>query len=200
MGFEDEAFSWSSEEAFDKLIGAVDMRGNPVDGKTIKEGKIQRFDFPGPSPVQLDTVHPRTPDKKIDLAPPALGTQPYRYHPLVSGTYPLAFLTPASTKTTNSTFGEWSFRELVLTMHPRDAEARNIANGDRARVFNELGELFCKVLADDRVREGVVHMPKGAWMKTSENGQTATALCPDDISEVGGGACFNDARVEVEKA
>ncbi len=199
MGFDDEAFSWSSDEAFDKLIGAVDMWGSSVDGKTVKEGKIQQFDFPEPSPVQLDTVHPQTPDKKIDLAPLALGPEPYRYQSLVSDKYPLAFLTPASTKTTNSTFGEWSFRELVLTMHPRDAAARNLARGDRARVFNKLGEVFCKVLVDDRVREGVVHMPKGAWMKTSENGQTATALCPDDISEVGGGACFNDARVEVDK-
>ena len=80
------------------------------------------------------------------------------------------------------------------------AAARSIENGDRVRVFNRLGEVFCKVLVVDRVREGVVHMPKGAWMKTSENGRTATALCPDDISEEGGGACFNDARVEVEKA
>jgi anaerobic selenocysteine-containing dehydrogenase len=55
-------------------------------------------------------------------------------------------------------------------------------SGDRARVFNNLGEVFCKVLIDDRVREGVVLMPKGV------------------ISEAGGGACFNDARVEVEKA
>ena len=69
-------------------------------------------------------------------------------------------------------------------------------------VLNEMHPLLPgnSCLVDDRVREGVVLMPKGAWMKTSENGQTANALCPDDISEVGGGACFNDARVEVEKA
>jgi hypothetical protein len=28
---------------------------------------------------------------------------------------------------------------------------------------------------------------------------TATALCPAHVNEVGGGACFNDARVEVVK-
>ena len=42
-------------------------------------------------------------------------------------------------------------------------------------------------------------MPKGAWMKSSRNGRTSTALCPADVSEVGGAACYNDARVEVER-
>jgi hypothetical protein len=27
---------------------------------------------------------------------------------------------------------------------------------------------------------------------------TSTALCPDHVNGVAGGACFNDARVEVE--
>ena len=29
------------------------------------------------------------------------------------------------------------------------------------------------------------------------NGLTATALVPDTLTDIGGGACFNDARVEV---
>jgi hypothetical protein len=54
-------------------------------------------------------------------------------------------------------------------------------------------EVFCKVSIDDRVREGVVHLPKGAQQPDG------TALRPDDISEVGGRSFFNDARVEVER-
>ena len=49
------------------------------------------------------------------------------------------------------------------------------------------------------MRTGVVALPKGAWRKSSRNGQTSTALCPPHVNEVGGGACFNDARVEVMK-
>jgi anaerobic selenocysteine-containing dehydrogenase len=84
-------------------------------------------------------------------------------------------------------------------MHPTDAAARQIAEGDTVRAFNELGEVRCQVQISTRVREGVVSLPKGAWRKSSLNGFTSTALCPADINEVGGGACFNDARVEVEK-
>ena len=53
------------------------------------------------------------------------------------------------------------------------------------------------VRVSDGTRLGVVSMPKGAWMKSSRNGRTATALCPPSVDNVGGGACFNDARVEV---
>ena len=67
------------------------------------------------------------------------------------------------------------------------------------RVFNDLGEVVCRARVRDKIRSGVVSMPKGAWRKASLNGKTATALCPADVSVVGGSACYNDARVEIEK-
>jgi anaerobic selenocysteine-containing dehydrogenase len=98
----------------------------------------------------------------------------------------------------SSTFGEFNYPELRVLLHPRDAAARSIREGDAVRVFNELGEVLCCTLVSERVRPGVVSMPKGAWMKASANRRTATALCPPTAG-TGGGACFNDARVEVSK-
>jgi len=89
---------------------------------------------------------------------------------------------------------------LTLTIHPSDAEARGIGDGDRVRVFNEIGEVVCHAKVDTRVRIGVVNLPKGAWMKSSVNGRVATALTPADVEDVAGGACYNDARVEVARA
>ena len=98
----------------------------------------------------------------------------------------------------NSTFGESSIDTLKLTLHPGDAGHRGLSSGDRVRVFNQLGEVHCHVEVSDRVRPGVATMPKGAWQRSSLNGATSTALCPDDGQVVGEAACFNDARVEVE--
>lgn len=199
MGLEDEAFTWDAETALDKLIDAIELPGKEVDRDRLREGRVERYDFPGPTPVQFGNVFPATSDGKIHLTPAALGSEPYRYRPLESKGFPLAFVSPASTKSINSTLGEWSYRELELTLHPKDASARRITNGGRVRVFNRLGEVFAKARVSDRVREGVVVVPKGAWRKVATNGQTTTALCPADVQEVGGGACFNDARVEVER-
>ena len=43
-------------------------------------------------------------------------------------------------------------------------------------------------------------LPKGLWRKHTANGLTANALAPDTLTDLGGGACFNDARVQVEAA
>jgi hypothetical protein len=36
-------------------------------------------------------------------------------------------------------------------------------------------------------------------MRTSDNGQTVSALCPTHHADISEGACYNDARVEVER-
>ena len=44
----------------------------------------------------------------------------------------------------------------------------------------------------------MVSLPKGLWRSSTGNNATATALVSDALTDIGGGACFNDARVEVE--
>ena len=41
---------------------------------------------------------------------------------------------------------------------------------------------------------------EGIWRKHTANGFTGNALVPDTLTDLGGGACFNDARVQVERA
>ncbi len=82
-------------------------------------------------------------------------------------------------------------------MHPADARARGLADKDLVRIFNELGEVHCEVSISPIMRAGTVSLPKGLWRRSTRNGFTATALAPDTLTDIGGGACFNDARVQV---
>jgi len=203
MGFEDEAFTWDTETCVRKIAEAIEMRGGTPAAEALAEtllaGKHVQFEFPGATPVQFGTVFPQTPDGKICLAPAALGPQPYRYLPPTSEKYPLALISPATSKMVTSMMGEFNFPELRLTLHPADAAERGVREADIVRVYNDLGEVHCRVTLSDRLRRGVAALPKGAWRKSSLNGRTATALCPADVQVVGGGACFNDARVEVAR-
>ena len=65
------------------------------------------------------------------------------------------------------------------------------------RVFNDLGEVHCTLQLGSWIRPGTVSLPKGLWRRTRER-VTATALVPDTLTDLGGGACFNDARVQVD--
>ena len=51
----------------------------------------------------------------------------------------------------------------VLSLHPEDAAARGIGDGDRLRVFNARGWCLATAALSDGVRPGVVQMATGAW-------------------------------------
>jgi anaerobic selenocysteine-containing dehydrogenase len=91
-------------------------------------------------------------------------------------------------------------QRAALTIHPEDAHARGIAEGDAIRVFNDLGDVVCLASVSPTVRPGTVSLPKGLWSRHTANGSTANALAPDTLTDIGAGACFNDARVQVETA
>jgi anaerobic selenocysteine-containing dehydrogenase len=155
-------------------------------------------------PIQFRDVFPRTADQKIALYPEALANEApaglYTYQPdPATHAFPLALISPASEKTISSTLAEIPRPEVRLLMHPDDAAERGLSDGDDVRVFNALGEVRCKVGVGAWIRRGTVSMPKGIWRKHTANGYTGTVLVPDALTDLGGGACFNDARVQVDK-
>jgi anaerobic selenocysteine-containing dehydrogenase len=85
----------------------------------------------------------------------------------------------------------------MLQMHPSDAAERGLSTDDPVRVFNDLGEVQCPVAVTTNVRPGTVSLSKGLWRKSTFNGSTSNALSPDTLTDLGAGACFNDARVQV---
>jgi len=156
----------------------------------------------GLEPVQFVDVYPNTPDRKVNLFPTdlepetPLGLYRFQQDP-GNGAYPLALISPASERAITSTLGELPRPDARLSMHPADATSRGLAEGDLVRVFNELGEVHCLLIVTPAIRPGTVSLPKGLWRRSLRNGWTSTALVPDTLTDIGGGACFNDARVQV---
>jgi anaerobic selenocysteine-containing dehydrogenase len=191
----------------DEPTGELDLMLNVIDNlpgsisADIRQGRPATPPF-GPAPVQFVDIFPRTPDRKVDLFPDALdSTAPmglYSYRPdPATERYPLALISPSSERTISSTLGELPRPDVKLTMHPDDARARGLADGDLVRIFNELGEVHCPLTVAPVIRPGVVSLPKGIWRRSTRNSTTGTALVTDALTDLGGGACFNDARVQV---
>ena len=155
-------------------------------------------------PIQFGDVWPRTPDRKADLFPEDLDLEApaglYGYQPdPATAEFPLALISPSSERAISSTLSELQRPEVRLLMHPVDAESRGLTDGTSVRLFNSLGEVHCNLQVGTWVRPGTVSLPKGLWRKHTANGYTANALVPDTLTDLGGGACFNDARVQVER-
>lgn len=206
MGFDDEPFGWDEKTAFNRVAAHLRLAGEPVDARRLEQGLWVRPRFGGAeengnsaTPIQFGTVFPPTADGKIHLTPACLGDQPFAYRRVAEPGFPLALISPGSHRMITSTLGEFNFGRLTVTLHPDDAVARRLESGDRVRVWNDQGEVICPLAVSGAVRPGVAIMPKGAWLRSSGNDATSTALTPPTVQVVGGGACFNDARVEVAR-
>ncbi len=161
-----------------------------------------------PAPRMFVDRVARTDDGKIHLCPAALDDEARAAHGMGLYTFqddpgtdahPLALISPASAKTTSSTFGQLLHAPARVDVHPRDAAARNIEQGDRVRVFNELGTVECLANVTTDVRPGVLSLAKGLWCAHTLNGNTSNALCPTTLTDLGRGATFNDARVQLAR-
>ena len=118
--------------------------------------------------------------------------------------YPLAFLSPPARHFLNSSFANLPrFREFErephLDMHPDDARARGIRDGDHVRIYNDRGSYTLRARINGKPRRGVVVAPSVWWKKFSPDGRNANNVTSQRAADLGGGATFYDCRVEVER-
>ena len=93
----------------------------------------------------------------------------------------------------------------VATMHPDDAAARGIAEGDVVRLWNGRGECLAAVHLGTAVMPGVVRLPTGAWYDPEEGGTTCVHGNPNVLtrdagtSRLGQGCTGQLTAVQVER-
>ncbi len=203
FGFTDPEFTASDTELMDAALGADDPRMQGYRPSRIPLDRALKMEYDGAEPVLFASVWPQTPSGRVELQSEILGNchgaELPTYRALVSR-YPLTLITPASDKRITSTFGGLAASDStpVLEMHPDDAAQRALADGQAVRVWNDAGEVILPLRITANIRPGVVCSEKGAWLRTSRNGQTVSALAPTHKADIAEGACFNDARVEVQ--
>jgi anaerobic selenocysteine-containing dehydrogenase len=202
FGFTEPAFRAGDAELMDDAVDAADPRMRGFTGSRVPLETPLAMTVGGAPAALFRNVTPRTPSGKVELASEYLdrkyGARLPGYHPIESP-YPLVLITPASDERITSTFGGLPASDATppLEMHPEDARARGVREGDTVRMWNDLGEVRLPLHVTDAVRPGVVCSLKGAWFRTSDNGQTVSALAPAHHADLAEGACYNDARVEV---
>jgi anaerobic selenocysteine-containing dehydrogenase len=120
--------------------------------------------------------------------------------------YPLELLGRKNDNYMNSTFANLPGHRKMeartnqrLEMHPRDAKARGVADGDRVRVFNDRGSLKLTAMLNPSLPAGVV-AARLDWAKLHADGANINALTSERLTDIGGGATFYSTLVEVAKA
>ena len=223
MGFTEECFRDTPEEIIRQALGAgADGRSTNAGMEEItledleREGHIPLgFHKEGFQPFTSGSLP--TPSGKIEFCSETLAAQGLdgvpRFIPSTesrwgegAARYPLEFLSRKADNYMNSTFANLDGHRKMearttqrLEMHPTDAEARGIGDGDAVRVWNERGSLELSALVNGSVPPGVV-AARLDWAKLHAGGSNVNALTSERLTDLGAGATFYSTLVEVGKA
>ncbi len=86
-----------------------------------------------------------------------------------------------------------------VEIHPEDAAARGISDGDVVVIENGRGSCRLRAVVTDGVRPGVVVSPKGRWAKLS-GGRNVNWVTSDALADFAGQSTFHSTRVWVRRA
>ncbi len=213
MGFAEPCFAESDDELAAQAFRRDGATAH-VTWPRLKAAGWQRLDVPQPYAPFAEGAFP-TPSGRCEFHSQALadlGLDPVPNYvppaevadPALAARFPLAIISPPARNFLNSTFvNVKSLRdaegEPTLQIHPQDAAARGIGDGDRVRVFNDRGEFELTARVTDRARPGVVVALSIWWKKLARDGRNANEVTSQRLTDIGRAPTFYDCRVEVTR-
>jgi anaerobic selenocysteine-containing dehydrogenase len=215
MGFDDPCFGESDDQLAAQAFNAKDARAVHFDWESLKRKGWQKLAMPD-APFAAGAFP--TPSGKCEfysssmladgLDPLPAYIAPYESaasNPELAAKYPLAMISPPARNFLNSSFvNVQSLRategEPHLDIHPRDAAARDIDDGDMARIFNDRGSFVARARVTPKARPGLVVGLSVWWKKLAGDGKNANEVTSQRLTDMGRAPTFYDTLVQVEKA
>lgn len=205
LGFTDAVFQLGDYELMELALAGSPAAAAGVTADSLRQDGFVRVGSPVGAAV--------APDATFDFSCSALagrGLHPvaeYRppaHRPDGPEPYPLRLLTLKRHYSINSSYGNLPVMlnaepEQRCDIHPDDARARRIEDGDTVEVHNDLGRVRCAASVSDAVPRGTVAVPFGRW-RSDPSGGGANSLTSDLLGDLANGPTFCDNLVEVTRA
>jgi anaerobic selenocysteine-containing dehydrogenase len=203
MGLTDTVFSMSQPDMLRELFRGATGAAAAFDPARLPEA--------GPVSIASRTGQAfRTPSGKLEFysealvaqgLPPMPDWQPDPAEARQAG-YPLRLLTAPGYFQSHTAFSGVAFlckREGApcAVLHPADAAARGLREGQTVRLFNDRGAIGLTLHVRDEVQPGVVLVP-GQRPDSEAVAGSVNALCADSFTDMGEGATYQSTWLEVQ--
>ncbi len=124
-------------------------------------------------------------------------------NPKLAERYPLNIISPKSHGFINSSYANMETKlkvqgEQFVLINARDADLRNVQNGDKVRVFNDRGAFEGVAQITDDVNSGLVVATLGYWRQLNKG--TVNCVSSAELVDMGNAPTFTDNLVQVELA
>ena len=124
-------------------------------------------------------------------------------NPELAERFPLNIISPKSHGFINSSYANMDSKlkvqgEQFVLINARDADLRNVQNGDKVRVFNDRGAFEGVAQITDDVNAGLVVATLGYWRQLNKG--TVNCVSSGELVDMGNAPTFTDNLVQVELA
>lgn len=154
----------------------------------------------------------QTPSGKIQLGSPQLAernlpvcavyqVKPEGVEDPLRSSFPLQFISPKRSTTTNSTLSEITNTPPIVFIHPNDAASRGIHNDDWVQISSPRGKVRAQARITDKIMNHVVSLENG-YYDISENHEVVAAvniLTSNQATDWGAHNTYHTCLVEVKK-
>jgi anaerobic selenocysteine-containing dehydrogenase len=207
LGLQEPVFQRTPRE---HMAALLEVHEGPLAGLSLEQvldGRPHRLNLP-PSGHTFDRAFP-TPSGKLQIACPELAARgaaelpDYVPDPADSASpYPLRLVTAPGHHLHHSSFmGVASLRRREggpwVRLHPADAAARGIQQGQAVELFNDAGLVGLYAMVSTDVPPGIVvvegHRPQSHYL----SGGPLNRLCSDRLSDLGEGATYQSTWLDV---
>lgn len=201
MGLNDPVFGMAPRDIVKELFNGA-------------KGPVAAFDpvaLPDQGPVSIATRGPQrfaTPSGKLEFhsqvladrgLPPLPGWEPDPAEPTRAGS--LRLLTTPGYFQSHTAFSGVAFLRAregapCAVLHPDDARARGLTDGQTVRLFNDRGAIGVVLHVRDEVQPGVILVPGQRPDEEAVHG-TINMLCDDTYTDMGEGATYQSTWLDV---
>ena len=203
MGLDDAVFRMAPGEILGVMLRGVHGNAAGLDPERVREAGPVRLAPDGPQRF-------RTPSGKLEFyseqlagqgLPPLPDWHPDPEEERQASRWPLRLLTAPGYFQSHTAFSGVDFlrrREGLpcCILHPDEADARGLMDGQRVRLFNDRGSVGLVLRVADEVQPGVVLVP--GQRPDSETGSgTINILCSDRYTDLGEGATYQSTWLDI---
>ena len=202
MHLTDPIFDQTEEDLVEALIASTKKAWPlPLSSEALQKLRdCLPVDLPLPEDYKL---HFATPSGKIEIKNPRCQPPLPDYLPPHKNSEPFHLINAPDMRILDSSFNERDELTrgniMTLLIHPEDAAARGLHDGDPVRAKNKRGHAHFILKLSDRVNRGTL-VTEGVWWQAYTKDGNTNRLTSMRLTDKDGGSTFYDVSVTIEKA
>lgn len=202
MHLTDPIFTKTEEDLVEAIIDSTKKAWPlPLTGEALQRLRDSHpVDLPLPEDYKL---HFATPSGKIEIQNPRCQPPLPDYLPPHKNSEPFHLINAPDMRILDSSFNErdelTNGNIMTLLIHPQDAAARGLHDGDPVRAKNKRGHAHFILKLSDRVNRGTL-VTEGVWWQAYTKDGNTNRLTSMRLTDKDGGSTFYDVSVTIEKA